>query len=360
MTRSTRILTSLLAAAIVAGGCGGDDKKSEPAPTTAASTTTTSTTAAAPTTTTEPVPVATAPLTGMPIDEATLARLARPALAVKLDNAAGAMPHEGLNEADIVWEIKVEGISRLMAVFHSTDSSEIGPTRSARYSDPPILALLGKPLFGWSGANEGVSRDVYRSDWIVNVNWDRVKNSDYFRKKGRKAPHNLFTSTAALWAYTEPDQPTAQQVFQYREVAEPNTAGLPVPGASLSVGDTPSSWVWDAAGNQWLRWQYGKRHMNEGAGQSNAANVVIQEVQYKGGSKTPTAKTDGSGRVLVLTGGNLIEGTWNRPSQLEPMTLTAADGQPIRLTPGRTWVELTPGTTAKVLSPEAAAGLLNG
>ena len=40
--------------------------------------------------------------------------------------------------------------------------------------------------------------------------------------------------------------------------------------------------------------------------------------------------------------------------------LRSADGQPIRLTPGRTWVELTPGTTAKVLSPEVAAGLLNG
>ena len=86
----------------------------------------------------------------------------------------------------------MEGISRLMAVFHSQDAGEIGPTRSARYSDPPILALLGKPLFGWSGANEGVVRDVYRSEWVVNVNWDKHPK-DYFRKKGRKAPHNLFT-----------------------------------------------------------------------------------------------------------------------------------------------------------------------
>ena len=44
----------------------------------------------------------------------------------------------------------------------------------------------------------------------------------------------------------------------------------------------------------------------------------------------------------------------------QPITLTGADGQPIRLTPGRTWVEFTDGATAAPMSPEVAASMLAG
>jgi len=346
--------------ALLLGACSSDDRPAAK-PTTTASPTSTSTSTTTTSTTVPAAPPVLAPLTGTPVTDADRARLARPALAVKIDNSVDAMPQEGLNQADVVFEIKVEGISRLMAVFHSQDAGEIGPTRSARYSDPPILALLGRPLFGWSGANEGVVRDVERSDWVVNVNWDRYP-SEYFRKKGRKAPHNLFTSTDKLFSHAKPEQGTPLQMFQYLEPGQAVTAGAaPMPGVSLRVGDTPSAWAWDAGAGHWLRWQYNKRDLTEDTGQANAANVVILEIKYRGGKSTPTAKTDGTGPATVLTaGGNAVVGTWNRPSQLEPITLTGPDGQPIRLTPGRTWVELTDGATAQPLTPEAAASLLAG
>jgi hypothetical protein len=41
-----------------------------------------------------------------------------------------------------------------------------------------------------------------------------------------------------------------------------------------------------------------------------------------------------------------VKGTWNRPDPSKPAVLTAADGQPIALTPGRTWVELAKTDTA--------------
>jgi len=360
MHRSLRLSGCCLVVALVVAGCSSDSKADTPKSTTVASTTSTSTTTTeVPATTVPAVPVAIAPLTGAPIDEATKQKLTRPALAVKIDNSLDAMPQEGLNNADVVFEIKVEGISRLMAVFHSTDAGEIGPTRSARYSDPPILALLGKPLFGWSGANEGVVKDVTRSDWVVNVNWDKHP-SDYYRKKGRKAPHNLFTSTDKLFGYAEPGQGPPLQMFQYLDAGQVNTAGTPVAGVTESIGDTPSAWVWDAAAGQWLRWQYNRRDNTEGSGQANATNVVILEIKYKGGSKTPTADTTGTGRAIVLSGGNAIEATWSRPSQLEPITITGADGQPVKLAVGRTWIELTPGSTAAVMAPETAASLLGG
>ena len=85
----------------MATSCGGDDKKADPPATTTTSTSTT-TTEATTTTTAVPVVAATAPLTGLPIDDATAVKLLRPALAVKIDNSVDAMPQEGLNQADIV------------------------------------------------------------------------------------------------------------------------------------------------------------------------------------------------------------------------------------------------------------------
>ena len=82
------------------------------------------------TSTTEATPIPTAPLTGLPVDDVTT--LDRPALLVKIDNAPGAWPQTGINQADIVYEENVEGWTRMAAVFHSQGSDPVGPIRLER------------------------------------------------------------------------------------------------------------------------------------------------------------------------------------------------------------------------------------
>ena len=246
-----------------------------------------------------------------------------------------------------------------MAVFQSHDADVVGPTRSARYSDPNILGLFGKPLFGWSGANDGVTSAVSKAPWIVNVNWDRVGAGEYYRRSGRPAPHNLYTSTTALYRHAQQGQQPPPPQFAYLTPGAATAGASPAAGVSLTVGDTPSTWAWDATTTSWLRWQYGVRDRDEASGQVSAANVVILATRYGGGSLTPTALTVGSGHAIVLSNGSMVEGTWTRPSVSSQYALTGPDGQPIRLTPGRTWIELTPGATSHVISPETASGLLS-
>lgn len=349
------VAVPVLAAVLVTGACTKSNASAksadEPVRTTTAPTTTSTTT------TTAPPPVI-EPLTGEKAEGDSF-RMLRPALAVKIDNSPEAMPQEGVNQADLVFEIRVEGISRLMTVYHSNDVDEIGPTRSARYSDPPILALLGRPLFGWSGANEGVLEDLDHSPWVANVHWD-VLPSAYYRKSGRKAPHNLYTSTGALFAEAEPGQGPPLSVFEYLAPGEANTGSSGLAGMAMNVGDTPSQWAWDAASGRWLRWQYGRRDMTADAGQVQATNVVVLEIRYQGGRAMPTAKVEGSGKAIVMTGGVAVVGEWSRPNQLEKIKLKGADGRPMRLAPGTTWVALTDGSTSTPLSPEAATALLAG
>ena len=127
----------LLALVGTAAACSSDSSSNASATTAAATTTAakaapttteestttteeaTTTTEAATTTTVAPDPVY--PLTGIANPDPVIA--ARPALVVKIDNAGGARPQSGFNEADLVFEeIVNDHITRFAMVFQSGDS----------------------------------------------------------------------------------------------------------------------------------------------------------------------------------------------------------------------------------------------
>jgi hypothetical protein len=51
----------------------------------------------------------------------------------------------------------------------------------------------------------------------------------------------------------------------------------------------------------------------------------------------------GQGPVWVFTGGKVAQGRWIRSSLAQPAHFVDANGNPILLAPGRTWVELSAG-----------------
>lgn len=339
-------VAALLVASLVAA-CGSDKKSDTPRSTSSSSSTSSSTSSTA-----EPAAPVLAPLTGIPTPNN--APIERPALAIKIDNSREAMPQFGVNRADVVFEIEVEGISRLMAVFNSVDADNVGPTRSARYSDPDILALFGKPLFGWSGANEGVTERVLHTPWIKNVHWN-VAQKQYHRISGRKAPHNLLTSTGALFALADADQKAPAPIFEYLADGESNPGAVPSAGFDAAIAETPFRWAWDGGANRWVRWQYNRADGTD-EGQVWADNVVVLQTQY---GKGPVASSTGMGQAWVFTRGTMTSGLWARPDRTNAYRITTTDGQPIKLAPGRTWVELPRGGPTP-MAPETAAGLLAG
>jgi hypothetical protein len=56
----------------------------------------------------------------------------------------------------------------------------------------------------------------------------------------------------------------------------------------------------------------------------------------------PEGDLVGSGECWILTNGMIVKGTWSKPSTEAITAYTDAAGAPIKLTPGRTWVELPP------------------
>jgi len=272
----------------------------------------------------------------------------RPALAVKIDNVSVARPQEGINQADVVYEELVEaGLTRLIAVFQTTGARSVGPIRSARTSDPSLLEGFDRPLFAYSGANRGTRGAVAASE-LTDVGYDAA-SSLYWRSTSRRAPHNLFSATDRLWGkYPERDEiPTAP--FAFRTVLdELHPSAEPVAGVFVDFGHAEIDYAWNGEG--WERTHNGDAHSDSDGIRVAPPNVVIQFTTYgtsSADSRSPEAQTIGSGEVWVFTDGHVVRGRWERPDPSRPATLVA-DGRPIRLTPGRTWVALARAGTAEI------------
>lgn len=336
---SAVVLVGGVALAFAAGG--GD----EPPPTT--TTTTTSTTTTAPTTT---VPLPVAPLTGLPGEDP--AALARTALVVKIDNVEPkARPQVGINQADVVYEERVEGsVTRLLAIFHSWDSAPVGPVRSARTSDLAVLATLHRPYFAWSGANDFFVTRVRQAN-LADVGYDAA-TSHYFRAGDRPAPHNLFLkSSSEMMVLPNEGSSPPPALFTYR-TADQQPAHLEAVGGvhisfGSSAGSAPVEYRWNGTG--WARFQNGTPHVDASGTQVAPANVIVQFTDYASsgvndqfGKPIPEAQMVGDGDAWVLTNGGLVVGRWHKPALDAVTTYTDVDGNPIGLTPGRTWVALPP------------------
>jgi hypothetical protein len=282
----------------------------------------------------------------------------RPALAVKIENAVDSRPQTGLNSADMVWEEVVEGgITRFVAVFHSTLPAQIGPIRSVRPMDPAIAAPL-HGLFAFSGGQRPFV-DAVGAAGLQVLSQD-AGAPGFFRLNTRYAPHNVYADTAAFLAQADPGHlaPPPPQFTIAGPGQQPTAvvAGAPTAVVNLKLsGVSYPRWTWSPGDNAWLRAEGGTPSTEADGTPLRAANVVVLRVAVvntaftdPAGTPVPETQMVGSGEALVATGGRTLAATWSKASITEPVVITDASGQPILLTPGNTWVELVPTRTGSV------------
>ena len=375
MNPTRPVLASILAAGVLLASCGGgDDESAEttiPATssTDAPTTSTTSTTVAPTAPPTLPVstlpPVSTTiapdvlrmPLTGEPVaSESEIPN--RPAMAVKIDNIGRARPQSGLNEADIVIEeIINDGATRFAAVFHSQDVDLLGPVRSGRYPDIQLLEAFDRPLYVWSGGNAGVTYYI-RNSKLVNLS--AVNTSGYYRRAGRPSPHNLYTSTEAMWEKTPEDFSIPPVVLPYLRASD-TLDGEVADTINVVMDNVDVRWEYDTETGTYCRWQDGSEHMTENSGQVCTDNVVVMQANYLQSpidARTPDAQMLGSNTVAVFTGGTVRTGVWLRWETTDRYAFfdNLTDLNEIRLQPGRTFIELPRAVDGTVTWENAPEG----
>ena len=242
-------------------------------------------------------------------------------------------------------------LTRFAAVFQSTDADPVGPIRSARTTDVNLCRRLEQSAVRLVGRQRRAStpRSGRRGFVLLTPSGDGLLPRTTSR--GRSAAQPLLQHQRRLPA-------------RHRRRRRHAAAAVPVPcrpgpsrpaGTPVSVGrhrhrsalrralatGTPH------AERLWLRTQHGDPHHVDATAQVGARTTcVVLAVPYSASAadgNSPEAQTRrASGRVRSCTRtARWSTGTWSQAStRPTPFTLTDDDGQPIRLTPGRTWVEL--------------------
>jgi hypothetical protein len=285
-----------------------------------------------------------APLTGVRTDK----DLHDPAVTVKISNTPDAHPQRGLGNADIVFvEPITGGTTRLAAIFHSTLPDEVGPVRSLRPMDAPLI-----------GPTRGVIANTMAAGWVLqyvdevadlaNLGTLRVPRGTYLLDDGRRAPNHVFAQPEKLLALTDRTEPP-RPYFRYSADVQQSTAqrdGRPARSVTVGYGGSATAtWTYDRSADRWLRAEKWSAHLLEEGGQVSADNVIVLRAQRDlsfakaNASMTIPDVIDASGSLKLFTGDKVVSGRWSKGSVNEPFTFTADDGSPLLLAPGTTWVE---------------------
>jgi hypothetical protein len=331
---------------VIAAGSGGDGKSaasSSPAPLPTTSTTATTPTPTPTPTTTAPPPVAaTDPLNGGKPSS-------NPVFAVKVADTVEARPQVNIDKADIVYVEQVEGgLTRLAAVFHSTIPSQVEPVRSVRPQDMDLLQQYGPIGFVASGGNSKALRAVRASKFAVSM--EDFGSSGFHRDGNRSAPYNVVANLTKMKKGSK-----AKSIGWTFNAAGSGAAGATKATAiHTRVGGTPVDFEYFAATQRWVRTYHGSPDRTSTGVAISAQNVIVQfcDGYADGGNRDAAGNpvwytiTKGTGKVAVFRDGQRIDGTWSRAKYADGTSLRDAQGHPIALKPGRTWVLLVTKGTA--------------
>jgi hypothetical protein len=260
-------------------------------------------------------------------------------LAVKIDNIVTARPQTGLQSADLIYVIPVEGgLSRFMAVYSSHVPSVIGPVRSARQSDLDILRQFGRPAFAWSGATPHLVPFIERAP-IVDLY--ALKVGGYYRVGFRTAPENLYADPRTL--LREAPHASVARDIGFRFGALP-AGGRSTTSVTVRYPATTFTFRWSARAKRWLVWMDGARGQAAGGGQLGGSTVIIQYTRVatsrfeEYGGRPPYATSVGSGTAVILRNGRAFKVHWSRPSLDSGTTFTQPDGKRMLFARGQVWI----------------------
>jgi len=294
------------------------------------------------------------PLTGLPVKSELLER--RPFL-VSIDNHPRARPQYGLPQADLVYELPVEGgVTRFAALFWAGEADQIGPVRSSRpyFLD---LALEWQAAFVHAG---GSPQHYAQIDRLPIPDIDDIRGAAgggvFWRGDDRRPPHNLYTSSQRVhekirdrgWTL----KPALPDLWRFALPADlpqgEEAAGVAVrrPGG----GSTAERFVYDEESGLYTRYVGDEPQVDGGSGEPlQVRNVIIQLA----GTRVIRGDTEGrlevdmvgSGQALVVSAGTMREARWRKVDRPSPTVFTEADGSPLTLVPGPTWILVVPPGT---------------
>lgn len=324
--------------ACVAAGCSHHSDASPPTPRPTHPSTST---------TTSPPPVKQLPrwpLTGL-VRRGPLPK--HPVYIVKIDNTSSSAPERGLDDADMIVQELVEGgITRLAVFFYSKIPTVVGPVRSMRASDLGIV----EPAHAFLVASGAAGKTMMLMNQAGITRITENGGAGFYRSTTRPAPYNLMNHLTALANHV--GRPWTPPRFPFLPFGPASQFHGTIPVTSMGVTFSGAHTDdWRLEGSNWVR-------TNSNAQQGHdfqTSNVLILRVQIgnagyldPAGNPVPETFFFGTGAATLVHGSHAENGTWHKAGTEGVVRLTTADGKPMTVPAGHTFVELVPANGGSV------------
>lgn len=272
---------------------------------------------------------------------------------IMIENSPDARPQSGIKDSGVVFEAIAEGgITRFLVIYQEQKPELIGPVRSVRMYYVDWIAAFNASVAhigGSAAALEEVRNGTYRDiDQFFNP-------AAYWRATDRYAPHNVYTSFSRLDALNAQKGYTSSSFDGFpRDDSEAVSEEL---RTATSIDVTMSSYLYNshydynAVTNTYDRSQGGAPHLDREAGQISPRVVVVmkvaEELVLEDGWREQI-NTIGQGTAYIFQNGSVTEATWKKTSKTSQIQFLSADGEPISLARGQTWISAVPESSGGV------------
>ena len=371
MKRAFVLFLAVLMVASMAA-CGGAPAETTAPSTTAAPTTVPETTVpptTVPETTAEPTTVpTTVPETTAPVvidypysnpltGEGQMEEQMNRPYAVVINNIKAALPHHGVSQADIIYEMLAEGgITRCLAIFTDiSDVEKLGSVRSARtyFID---LAKAYDAILVHAGGSEYAYDEFAKSGW---AHLDGIQGaSKYFYRdqarlsKGVAKEHTLFTSGEKVLAAAEARKlkTVRDEAMDYGLTFSENVdlAGDAANKVTLNFTKKRETvMTYNPETGLYEGYQQGGDYIDGNTGETMTfKNVIVLHARTSSDGYRMFADLIGTGNGYFACNGEMVAIKWSRKSAKQPFVYTLKDGTPIELGIGTTYVGILPNTSS--------------
>lgn len=281
----------------------------------------------------------------------TLASDSRP-IAVMIDNHIDAMPQSGLLEADIVYEIIVEGgETRLMLILQDKDLDKIGPIRSARHYFLDY-ALENDAIYVHFGSSPQALSDIEKYS-VDNINGINESSTSFWRVSDKYAPHNAVTNTDNIMKI-------AQREGYATKTDKETVLNYVVKEVNLEDGETANTvtipysevntvkYEYDADKKEYVRYSRGEKQVDWDTKKTiTTKNIIIEKADNwtlddgsgKGRQTLDNIKTlDG----YYITNGKVIPIKCEKTSRTSQTVYKDLEGNEIDVNDGKTFIQICP------------------
>ncbi|MEA4890484.1 MAG: DUF3048 domain-containing protein [Clostridiaceae bacterium] len=295
------------------------------------------------------------PLTGEPLLRPESAGQ-RP-VAVMINNIKKALPQIGVSQADLIYEMEVEGgITRLMAVFADVAAiPELGSIRSARHNYIDYAGGLDAVLVHIGASYAAVEQFASQDATHIELgNYPAAYWRDAAWQKERGKEHSVKTSgekLTALWAdgsfrttLRDGQKPAFRFNGDFQAAAGSDANQITVPYSNYVT----ATFTYNAERRQYAKGEFGAAQIDQATGEPlRFTNVFLLQTTISSYEGTILRNADLSGgQGFYLSGGRYQPITWRKGAAADPFVFTRADGSELTVNTGKSYIGIISSSRA--------------